>query len=156
VAPVAPSANAAEREGAIQAGAETTSQGSGIGGGTGTGRGTGDGEGLGSGIGPGSGGGTGGGPYRAGSGVEPPRLLREVKAHYTDEARRRGLTGHVLLEIVITRDGTVGDVSVRRGLGAGLDQRAIEAVRQWTFAPARRLGQPVDVIVEVAVEFMMR
>ena len=156
VAPVAPTANAAQRDGALQARTETTSQGSGVGGATGTGRGTGDGEGLGSGIGPGSGGGTGGGPYRAGSGIEAPRLLREVKARYTDEARRRGTTGNVILEIVITRDGNVGDVSVRRGLGSGLDERAIEAVRQWKFAPARRLGQPVDVIVEVAVEFMMR
>jgi len=135
---------------------DTSSLGAGVGGGTGTGRGTGDGEGVGTGIGPGAGGGTGGGPYRAGSGVEPPRLLREVKAQYTDEARRRGITGNVLLEIVITRDGTVGDVSIRRGLGAGLDQRAIDAVRQWSFAPARRLGAPVDVIVEVAVEFMLR
>jgi protein TonB len=50
----------------------------------------------------------------------------------------------------------VSDVTVRRGLGAGLDERAIEAVRQWKFAPARRLGEPVDVIVEVAVEFMLR
>ena len=135
---------------------DTSSLGAGVGGGTGTGRGTGDGEGVGTGIGPGAGGGTGGGPYRAGSGVEPPRLLREVKAQYTDEARRRGITGNVLLEIVINRDGTVGDVSIRRGLGAGLDQRAIDAVRQWSFAPARRLGAPVDVIVEVAVEFMLR
>jgi periplasmic protein TonB len=156
VAPVAPTTNAAQRDGALQARNDNASQGSGINGGTGTGRGTGDGEGLGPGIGPGSGGGTGGGPYRAGSGVEAPRLLREVKAKYTDEARRRGTTGNVLLEIVITRDGTVGDVSVRRGLGAGLDERAIEAVRQWKFAPARRRGEPVDVIVEVAVEFMMR
>jgi periplasmic protein TonB len=157
VAPVAPTANAAQRDGALQARENNNaSQGSGVNGGTGTGRGTGDGEGRGSGIGPGSGGGTGGGPYRAGSGVEPPRLLREVKATYPDEARRRGITGNVLLEIVITRDGNVGDVSVRRGLGAGLDERAIEAVRQWKFTPARRLGQPVDVLVEVAVEFSLR
>jgi periplasmic protein TonB len=135
---------------------ETNSVGAGVNGGTGTGRGTGDGEGVGAGIGPGSGGGIGGGPYRAGSGVEPPRLLREVKAQYTDEARRRGVTGSVLLEIIINRDGTVSDVTVRRGMGAGLDQRAIDAVRQWKFAPARRLGEPVDVIVEVAVEFMLR
>lgn len=157
VAPVAAASTASsQRDGALQARNDTASQGIGTNGGTGTGRGTGDGEGLGSGIGPGAGGGTGGGPYRAGSGVQPPRLLREVKAIYTDEARRRGTTGNVLLEIVITRDGTVSDVSVRRGLGAGLDERAVEAVRQWKFAPARRLGQPVDVIVEVAVEFMLR
>ena len=62
------------------------SQGAGIGGGAGSGQGTGNGEGLGSGIGDGSGGGTGGGPFRPGSGIEPPRLLREVKADYTDEA----------------------------------------------------------------------
>ena len=156
VAPVVATTNAAQRDGALQARTDNASQGSGVNGGTGTGRGTGDGEGVGAGIGRGSGGGTGGGPYRAGSGVEAPRLLREVKATYTDEARRRGTTGNVILEIVITRDGNVGDVSVRRGLGGGLDERAIEAVRQWKFAPARRLGTPVDVIVEVAVEFKMR
>ena len=157
VAPVAPTTTGQQHDGVTQqVRTDTSSLGAGVGGGTGTGRGTGDGEGVGTGIGPGAGGGTGGGPYRAGSGVEPPRLLREVKAQYTDEARRRGITGNVLLEIVITRDGTVGDVSIRRGLGAGLDQRAIDAVRQWSFAPARRLGAPVDVIVEVAVEFMLR
>lgn len=157
VAPVAAVANGNQRIGVTeQTRGESTSHGTGVDGGTGTGRGVGDGEGVGAGIGPGSGGGIGGGPYRAGSGVEPPRLLREVKAQYTDEARRSGITGNVLLEIVINRDGAVGEVSVRRGLGAGLDQRAIDAVRQWRFAPARRLGQPVDVIVEVAVEFMLR
>lgn len=157
MAPVAAVANGQQRVGVTErARSESPSQGPGTEGGAATGRGTGDGQGVGAGIGPGSGGGTGGGPYRAGSGIEPPRLLREVKALYTDEARRRGVTGNVLLEIIINRDGTVGEVSVRRGLGAGLDQRAIDAVRQWKFAPARRLGAPVDVIVEVAVEFMLR
>jgi protein TonB len=45
---------------------------------------------------------------------------------------------------------------VIQGLGSGLDERAIEAVRQWRFSPARRMGQPVDVIVEVVVEFRLR
>jgi protein TonB len=114
------------------------------------------GEGVGRGIGDGSGGGTGGGPYRPGSGIEPPRLLREVKATYTDEARRRGISGSVVLEIVIRSDGSVGAVTVQRGLGAGLEQRAVDAVRQWRFAPARRLGSPVDVLVEVSVDFTLR
>ena len=132
------------------------SQGSGNGGGTGSGQGTGLGEGTGSGIGPGSGGGIGGGPYRPGSGVEPPRLLREVRADYTDEARRANVTGEVVLEIVVRRDGTVGDVRILQRLGSGLDQRAVQAVRQWRFAPATLKGTPVDVIVEVAVEFKLR
>lgn len=157
VAPVVAAATSErDNEGVIEKPRETESQGQGAGGGAGAGQGTGNGAGQGSGIGEGSGGGTGGGPYRPGSGVSPPRLLREVKADYTDDARRRNLTGDVVLEIVVRRDGSVGDVTVLDGLGAGLDQRAIAAVRQWRFDPARLKGVPVDVIVEVAVEFTLR
>jgi protein TonB len=127
-----------------------------VGGGAGTGAGIGLGSGAGSGIGEGSGGGTGGGPYRPGSGINPPRLVREVKADYTEEARRRNLEGDVVLQIVVRRDGSVGAVQLTKGLGGGLDERAIEAVRQWQFAPAMRVGSPVDVVVEVAVEFRQR
>jgi periplasmic protein TonB len=133
-----------------------TDQGSGSGGGAGTGSGQGVGQGEGSGIGEGSGGGEGGGPFRPGSGIEPPTLLREVKGSYADDARRRGIQGEVLLEIVIRRDGSVGDVRVLRGLDRGLDQRAIEAVRQWRFSPAKRRGVAVDLLVDVAVEFKLR
>ena len=158
MAPIASKpAEAENREGVLAKAPETPpSQGPGAGGGAGTGRGTGLGEGDGSGVGDGSGGGTGGGPYRPGSGVEPPRLLREVKADYTDEARRANLEGEVELEIVVRRDGTVGDVKVLRGLRGGLSERAIQAVRQWRFAPGRMKGVPVDVVVEVGVEFRLR
>ncbi len=157
-APVATvSADARDRSGTVEAPArDVESQGSGAGGGAGTGEGTGLGEGQGAGIGAGSGGGTGGGPYRPGSGITPPAIQREVKPTYTEEARRRGISGDVVLEIVVRRDGSVGEVKVIQGLGGGLDQRAVEAVRQWRFSPARRFGTPVDVIVEVAVEFTLR
>jgi len=158
VAPVVASAHdETDREGALQKPpVETESRGSGDDGGIGSGAGTGIGQGQGPGIGPGSGGGTGGGPYRPGSGIEPPSLLHEVKPDYTDEARRANVSGQVELEIVVRSDGRVGDIRVLRGLGHGLDQRAMDAVRQWRFAPAKRLGQPVDVLVEVAVEFRLR
>ena len=132
------------------------SRGSGEGGGAGTGQGVGIGEGRGSGIGEGEGGGEGGGPYRPGSGIQPPRLLHEVKPDYTEDARRRGLEGEVVLEIVVRHDGRVGDVRVLQGLGGGLNEQAIQAVRRWQFAAATRRGRPVDVIVEVAVEFKLR
>jgi periplasmic protein TonB len=135
---------------------EADSHGPGKGGGAGTGEGAGLGAGSGPGVGPGSGGGTGGGPYRPGSGIVAPRLLREVKADYTEDARRRGVEGEVLMEIVITRAGSVGDVKILRRLGSGLDERAVQAVRQWQFTPATRQGAPVDVIVEVGVEFRLR
>lgn len=135
---------------------EAESHGPGKGGGAGTGEGTGLGSGSGPGVGPGSDGGTGGGPYRPGSGIVAPRLLREVKADYTEDARRRGIEGEVVMEIVITRTGSVGDIKFLRRLGAGLDERAAQAVRQWQFAPATRQGVPVDVIVEVGVDFRLR
>src|SRR5882672_11177524 len=150
VAPVETvAANDRDRQGAIEHAVEgPDSNGPGANGGVGSGQG--------SGIGDGEGGGTGGGPYRPGSGVEPPRLLREVKATYTEEARRRGITGDVLMEVVVRRDGSVGDAHVLQGLGYGLEERAISAVKQWRFAPAMRKGVPVDVLVEVAVEFTLR
>jgi TonB family protein len=158
VAPVASvPADSSDRAGVLSESApESDSRGPGTGGGSGTGSGTGVGEGDGRGIGPGTGGGTGGGPYRPGSGITPPSLLREVKPDYTEEARRRNLEGEVVLEIVVRSDGRVGSVRIIQGLGAGLDQQAMDAVRQWQFSPARRFGTPVDVLVEVAVEFRVR
>jgi len=132
------------------------SPGPGTGGDAGSGTGNGIGPGSGPGLGAGAGGGTGGGPYRPGSGINPPSLLREVKPDYTDEGRRRSVEGEVELEIVVRSDGSVGDVTLLRGLGAGLDQRAIDAVRQWRFAPATRQGVAVDVVVQVSVEFRLR
>jgi protein TonB len=120
-----------------QAAAQAESHGSGRGGGVGTGTGTGLGEGD-------------------GAGIEAPQLLREVKADYTEEARQRGIEGDVVLEIIVRRDGTVGSVKVLQGLGSGLNDRAVQAVRHWRFAPAQHLGTPVDVTVEVAVEFTLR
>lgn len=139
-----------------QATAQADSHGPGRGAGAGTGNGAGLGPGDGDGIGPGSGGGTGGGPYRPGSGINPPRLLREVKADYTEDARRRSISGEVVLEIVVRRDGSVGDVRILKGLDRGLNDRAVQAVRQWRFAPAERQGAAVDVIVEVGVDFTLR
>jgi protein TonB len=159
VAPVVPvAANIKDQAGVIDTPAppQSQSRGPGSGGGVGTGTGTGLGSGDGSGIGDGSGGGMGGGPYRPGSGITPPQVLREVKADYTEEARRRSIEGQVLLEIVVRRDGSVGDVRLINGLPSGLNDRAIAAVRQWRFSPAHRLGQAVDVIVEVAVQFKLR
>jgi periplasmic protein TonB len=158
VAPIVPApADPRNRVGVLdQTPSEADSHGPGKGGGTGTGTGTGIGQGDGSGVGPGSGGGTGGGPYRPGSGIEAPRLLHEVRADYTEEARQRNIAGDVVLEIVVRRDGSVGDVKILKGLPSGLNDKAVQAVRQWRFAPARRLGTPVDVIVEVSVEFKLR
>jgi protein TonB len=149
-------ADPVESPGLPEAPPREPSRGTGDRGGVGSGSGQGVGEGSGGGLGAGTGGGTGGGVYQPGAGIDPPTLVKEVRPIYTDEARRQRIQGDVVLEIVVRSDGSVGSVRVRRSLGGGLDQRAIEAVRQWRFNPARRHGTPVDVAVEVAVEFKLR
>jgi TonB family protein len=136
----------------------TTAQGSGSGGGAGTGTGTGIGPGSGSGLGPGWGGGFGGGAYRPGSGIELPRLLREVKPAYTADAMRAKIQGTAVLDCVVTPEGTVGECQVVRSLDSsfGLDQKAVEAAKQWRFVPGKRLGQAVPVLVTIELTFTLR
>ena len=149
-------ADPVESPGLPEAPVREPSRGTGDRGGVGSGSGQGIGEGNGGGLGAGTGGGNGGGVYQPGAGIDPPTVVREVRPIYTDEARRQRIEGDVILEIVVRSDGSVGTIKVRRSRGGGLDQRAIDAVRQWRFNPARRHGAPVDVAVEVAVEFKLR
>ncbi len=139
---------------------DTLSQGPGSGGGAGTGTGTGIGPGNGSGLGPGSGGGFGGGVYQPGSGIDNPRILREVKPQYTADAMRAKVQGTVLIECVVMPDGTVADVQVVRSLDPvfGLDQEAVKAAKQWRFIPGvRRLdNHPVPVQVTIELTFTLR
>jgi protein TonB len=132
------------------------SAGPGTGGGIGDGTGTGVGEGDGPGVGEGEGGGTGGGIFNVGGGVTMPVVVKEVQPQYSEEARKARFEGTVLLEAIVRKDGTVEIVRVVRGLGFGLDQNAIEALRQWEFRPALRNGEPVDVSLNVEVNFNLR
>ena len=147
-------AGSSDQRGEIEAAEDLPeSSGPGVGEGAGTGQGTGMGPGTGSGLGPGWGGGTGGGPYRPGSGVTMPVLIRQIMPNYTEEALRQKIQGEVLLEVVISRDGRIFDARVIRSLDQGLDRKALEAVRQWTFVPGKLRGEPVDVLAWVAVKF---
>ncbi len=129
------------------------SAGSGRGGGSGTGEGTGIGEGQGSGIGEGTGGGYGGGAYRMGSGVTSPVILKQVTPTFTNDALARKVEGEVVVEVIILKDGTVRPVRVVRSLTSDLDRKAIDAVALWKFIPGKFKGQPVDVIVDIVVNF---
>lgn len=131
-----------------------TSTGPGSGGGVGTGIGTGIGSGRGPGLGPGSGGGTGGGVYRPGGAVSGPRLIKEVKPSYTNDALRHKIQGAVVLEAVVTVDGCPSHIRVIRSLDpGGLDAQAVAAVAQWQFEPGRLGDTPVDVLVTIELAF---
>jgi TonB family protein len=131
------------------------SNGTGSGAGIGSGSGGGVGSGEGGGVGPGRGGGIGGGLFRVGGGVSAPRALNTPDPDYSEEARKAKYQGTVVLWLVVDPSGRPRDVKVARSLGMGLDQKAIEAVRKWTFEPAMKDGKPVAVQINVEVNFRL-
>ena len=131
------------------------SNGSGSRGGIGDTSGTGVGTGIGGGVGPGFLAGYGGGVYRPGNGVSAPHALYDPDPEYSDEARRAKYQGNVILSLVVDATGHVRDIRVARSVGMGLDEKAIEAVQKWKFAPGMKDGHPVAVQVSVEVNFRL-
>ncbi len=131
------------------------SNGTGGGGGIGSGNGGGVGSGSGPGVGPGHGGGIGGGVFRVGGGVSPPRALDTPDPEYSEEARKAKYQGTCVLWLIVGPDGKPRDVKVARALGMGLDEKAIQAVRNWKFEPAMKDGKPVAVQINVEVNFRL-
>jgi periplasmic protein TonB len=131
------------------------SNGFGSGGGIGSGSGGGVGSGSGPGVGPGHGGGIGDGAYHVGGGVMAPKIVYRVEPEFSDEARKNKWQGVVVLRVIIGTDGRPHEVKVQRSLGMGLDEKAIEAVRQWRFEPGTKNGQPVPVEVSMEVSFRL-
>lgn len=131
------------------------SSGTGSGGGIGSGSGGGVGSGRGPGVGPGWGGGIGGGAYRVGGGVSPPHVIYNPDPEFSEEARKAKYQGTVVLWAIVGIDGRTHDIRVYRSLGMGLDEKAIEAVRQWRFEPGQKDGKPVAVQIGVEVNFRL-
>jgi periplasmic protein TonB len=129
------------------------SNGTGFGGGIGSGSGGGVGSGEGPGVGPGKGGGIGGGVFKVGGGVSAPRIISDPEPEYSEEARKAKYQGVCVLWLVVGPDGRPRDIRVARSLGLGLDEKAIEAVKNWKFEPALKDGKPVAVQINVEVNF---
>ncbi len=97
--------------------------------------------------------------YKKGDeGLTMPAVVKEVKPSYTDAAKRERIQGSVTLEVVVLKDGTVGEVVVTRSLDQtyGLDEQAVSAARQWQFKPGKKDGQPVPVRVELEFTFTLK
>jgi len=131
------------------------SNGIGSGGGIGSGSGGGVGVGHGPGVGAGSGGGIGGGVFKVGGGISAPQAISTPDPEYTEEARNAKTQGTCVLWMIVDDQGRPRDVRVVRGLGFGLDARAIDAVKQWRFQPAMKDGHPVNVQISVEVGFKL-
>jgi periplasmic protein TonB len=129
------------------------SNGTGSGAGLGSGDGGGIGSGSGAGYGPGEGGGYGGGLYHVGGGVSPPVLIYSVDAEFSDEARRAKYQGVSVVSLIVDAHGMPQRIRVVRKLGMGLDEKAVEAVRQYKFKPSMYQGKPVPVEITIEVNF---
>jgi protein TonB len=121
----------------------------------GNGAGSGLGSGNGSGLGPGAGGNYGGGLRHVGGGVSAPEVIFKVEPEFSEEARKAKFMGVVTVNLIVDTAGRAQNVRVIRGVGMGLDQKALEAVRQYRFKPAMENGHPVPVQVNVEVQFQI-
>ena len=84
-----------------------------------------------------------------------PRLLHKVEPDYTDEAKDAKIEGTVVLAIEVGPDGKAHNLQILRSLNEGLDNNAIEAVRQWEFKPGMKGGESVTVRANVEVNYRL-
>ena len=87
--------------------------------------------------------------------MSAPALLYKVDPEYSEEARKAKYSGVVLLSIEVDESGRTRNVQVVRGIGLGLDERAIEAVKHWRFKPGMKNGKPVVVRANIEVDFRL-
>lgn len=93
--------------------------------------------------------------YKVGGTLTPPKPIYRPDPAFTDYARKNKIDGVVVLKMVVTPQGNVDNITIFRKLDPGLDQNAIDAVRQWKFRPATKDGQPVAVEITAEVSFRL-
>jgi periplasmic protein TonB len=95
-------------------------------------------------------------PQRVGGSVSAPVLVYSISPEYTEEARIEKRSGNVLVNLWVDTNGNPSHVHTLRGVGLGLDEKAVEAVKQYKFKPALKKGEPVLVEINVEVNFTNR
>ena len=95
-------------------------------------------------------------PYRVGGDVKAPVVISRVEPAYPEEARVNRISGIVIVEALIDRNGDVRNVQVLKPLPYGLDQAAVDAVKQWKFRPGTLAGEPVDVLFNLTINFKLQ
>ena len=87
-------------------------------------------------------------------GINPPRILEKTEVTPTEEARRANTYGKVKLAVTINKNGGIEELKVVRGLGRGLDERAVQAVQNsWLFLPPTKNGEVLQSSFQFDVEF---
>jgi TonB family protein len=89
------------------------------------------------------------------SGLTLPKVVSFKRPPYTDEARRRNIEGTVTVEASFDINGNFRVLRVVKGLGFGLDESALAALKNWRFSPAYRNGQKVSVVTQIHINFSL-
>jgi TonB family protein len=92
---------------------------------------------------------------RIGGGVTSPKLVYKVDPQFSEQARKEKFSGIVLINLIVDTNGLPQNVHVLRGVGMGLDEKALEAVKQYIFQPAMENGKPVPVELNVEVNYQI-
>jgi TonB family protein len=79
-------------------------------------------------------------------------VIKQVNPHYSTNRGVRAV-GSVIIALVVSSKGLPRDPRVVKGIEKDLDQSAVEAVKEWRFAPAQKDGKAVAVRVSVQIEF---
>ena len=96
------------------------------------------------------------GIYRVGGNISPPIAIRAPMARFTDEAKNKRIQGEVMISLIVDAQGMPQNPRIVRPLPGGLNETALEAVRQYRFKPAMKDGTtPVPVMVTIAVNFRL-
>ena len=82
-----------------------------------------------------------------------PRIIHGVAPEYTKEALDAKIQGYVALSFLVSVDGSVSDIKVLKGLGYGLDKKAIECFQQWQLSPGNSHGEPISMYATVEIRF---
>jgi protein TonB len=93
-------------------------------------------------------------PVKATGDVKPPKIVNMVEPVYPEDARKRGIEGTVILEATADIKGKVQGVKVLRGVD-GLNQAALDAVKQWAYEPLMIDGKPKAVKFTVTIRFKL-
>jgi TonB family protein len=94
-------------------------------------------------------------PLKVGGPVTAPVPIKKPEPPYSEKARLARLQGTTVLWLVVDGQGDVGQETVVKPLGLGLDERALRTVQTWKFKPSTRNGTPVPVRVMVEVSFKL-
>jgi TonB family protein len=87
--------------------------------------------------------------------THPPIRIYTPEPEFSEEARRKRISGSVRLSLTVSPNGTVEDIEITKSLGHGLDEQALRAVQQWRFEPASKDGKPVSARIFVEVMFSL-